>query len=272
VKTIVVGIDDIAQADALIDWVTRFAPGHATAVEFLQVVDTAANGPITDAMLGADETRLRERADAVAEALPGVAVTARVAVGSPVNQLVGAADSAGFLVIGSRLRRRDESSRRALRLTTLARCSVIIIPTDQPSAGNGVVVGVDGAVESEHAVQFAADLAAQHSERLLVVHAREGGRRGRPQATGSAAGEDTARRAISDSIVGLDTRYPDLVVETLIRDERPDVALKRSAAGCRMLVVGSRSRHGLAHSLLGSVSETLVGELPAPMAVIRPTP
>lgn len=38
-----------------------------------------------------------------------------------------------------------------------------------------------------------------------------------------------------------------------------------------MVVVGSRGRHGLAKALLGSVSESLVADLPTAVAVIRAT-
>jgi nucleotide-binding universal stress UspA family protein len=278
---IVVGVSDLVVADvaesqSAINWAMEFGEPRGAIVELVHVVDTtwghAPEGYLEEALLAAEEG-LRDRANIARERAPGVAIESHVRFGSPVSELVRAAEMADFLVIGAHPEDRyDGASRRTVRLAGLASCSVIVVPSSIIPAGEGVVVGVDGSADSASAVQFAADLADRYGESLTVVLAW-----GHPESWAmmepvlvEADPSEEDRLIIAESIAGLATRYPHLVIHTEVSGSRPERALYAAGIDARMLVVGSRGRHGLARAMLGSVSEELVSELPCAIAVVRP--
>ncbi len=81
---------------------------------------------------------------------------------------------------------------------------------------------------------------------------------------------DEDRRVLAEAIAGLADQYPDLHIVSEVVGGRPLRALYAAAVGARMLVVGSRGRHGFSKALLGSVSEDLVLSMPCPVVVVRP--
>ena len=272
---IVVGASAHAGSHPAIAWALEFAHKRTSTIELVHVVDTtwgrAQQGYIDEALLVAEE-KLRDLARSAQQSYPSLVVQSHVRAGAPVNELVAAAEGADYLVIGAHP---DEhhagASRRAVRLARLAPCSVIVAPSDVIPRGSGVVVGVDGSVESDLAVEFAAALADRHGEELSVLLAW-----GHPEAWGMVEpilvdGEPTEedRLVVAESIAGLPELYPDLIVRTEISAARPERALYAASLGARMLVVGSHGHHGVERALLGSTSEAMVADLPCAVAVIR---
>jgi len=276
-EKIVAGISEVVGSHPAIAWAMQLADERNAVVELVHVVDTtwghAPEDYIESALLKAEE-QLRDHAEAARGRFTEVAVKSHVLFGSPTNELIAAAEYADFLVIGAHPDERyDGASRRTVRLARLASCSVIVAPSRVIPDGRGVIVGVDGSVESDLAVQFAADLADQHHETLTVILAW-----GRPEAWGitepvllEAEPSEEDRLVLAKSIAGLATRFPDLIIHTEVSGSRPERALYAAGIDARLLVVGSRGRHGLARALLGSVSEAVVSELPCAVAVIRAT-
>ena len=274
-EKIVVGVSEVAGSHPAIGWAMEFAENRGAAVELVHVVDASwGHAPldyIEKSMLRAEEL-LRDIAQKARENKPGVIVQSHVRCGTPINEIVASVADADFLVIGAHpAERYDGASRSAVRIARLSTCSVIVVPSATIPVGAGVVVGVDGSVESDLAVQFGAEFADRHGESLTVILAW-----GHPEAWGltepvlvESAPSEEDRLTIAESIAGLATGYPDLVIHTEVSGSRPEVALYSAAIDARMLVVGSRGRHGLLRALLGSVSESLVAELPSAVAVIR---
>ncbi len=270
---IVVGVSAVAEKHPAIDWAMEFARNRAATVELVHVVDTswghAPEGYFAEALLTAEE-RLRDLARAAQEHSEGVVVESHARVGSVVNEIVDAASGADYLVIGAHPRgQRDGTGHSAVRIARLAPCSVIVAP-DVVSTGTGVIVGVDGSVESDRAVAFAAEFADRYGEPLTVVLAW-----GRPEAWAlvepvllDAEPSDADRLVVAESTAGLPELYPDLVVQSIISGARSERALYAASIGARLLVVGSHGRRGIS-ALLGSTSEAMVADLPCAVAVIR---
>ena len=272
---IVVGVGDFTEDHPAIAWAIQFARRSRAGIDLVHVVDTSwghvPEEPLERALLVAEEA-LRDTARRAESETPGVTVTSHARIGSPVNELVGASEGADLLVVSAHPRTRDSgASRRISRITALARCSVVVVPSEVIPRGEGVVVGVDGSVASDVAVQFAAELADAHNESLTVVLAW-----GEPEAWSitepllverEPAQEDLLM--IAESIAGLAERFPDLTVVSEVSASHPEHALFQLSRDARMLVVGSHGRRGLAHALLGSVSESMIAELPCAVAVIR---
>lgn len=274
-KMIVVAVSDVATDQPAIDWGLRFATAQAATVELLHVVDTTwghAPEDYLETALRKAEEKLREAARSARTRFPEVAIETKVRFGSPVTELVMGSTDAQLLVVGAHPKERNSgASRRTLRLVSQASCSVVVVPSAVIPPGEGVVVGVDGSSDSSHAMRFAAAEADRFHESLIIVHSWS---RPEPWAlteplllVTDPSDEDEA--VISESIAALGGDYPDLAIRSEIVASRPEHALYAAAVGARMLVVGSRGRHGLAKALLGSVSESVVSELPCAVAVIR---
>ncbi|PVZ06284.1 universal stress protein [Actinomycetospora cinnamomea] len=147
-----------------------------------------------------------------------------------------------------------------------AACPVVVVPARwEPGADeamSGVVVGVDGSVESEGAVAFGADVADRTGSSLTVVTvaARSGGET-----------EEDARRHLAEGVAGIAGAHPDIPLREVVR--RGQVAeelLAEARAGAALLAVGSRGRGAVSGVLLGSTSQRVVHAAPCPVAVLSP--
>lgn len=270
---IVVGVSLDTDDGAAVDWAMEMARGREATVDFVHVVDiTWGHAPevfIEEALMVAEE-KLRDLARSVHERMPGIAVHSRARAGSPVNDLVAVAEGADYLVIGAHPdQHAGGAGRRAVRIARLAPCSVIVVPVRAAGAGKGVIVGVDGSVESDLAVEFAAELADRLGEPLTVLMSAGQPDGWAPLEPNGVAATDEDRLIVAESIAGVAQRYPDLDVHTQISEARPERALYGASLESRMLVVGSHGRNALERALLGSTSEAMVADLPCAVAVIR---
>jgi nucleotide-binding universal stress UspA family protein len=276
-RRVIVGVSGFAGEHPAIAWAMQFAARHSAAVELVHVVDAtwglSPDDHAASAILLLEE-QLRDHERLARDAYPQVMVQSHLRVGSPTNELVAASEEADLLVISAHPDDRDSgASRRVVRLATLSHCSVVVVPSAVIPTGAGIVVGVDGSVESDLAVQFGAEIADAHQETLTVVLAwgqPEGWAAIEPFLTETEPSEDD-KLTLAESVAGLASRYPDLRIETQVSASRPERALQVLATDARMIVVGSKGRHGVARALLGSVSEAVVSDLTCAVAVVRAT-
>jgi len=273
---ILVGVSGAATSYPAIAWATEFASPSHTPVELVHVVDITWGLPapdfIAEALLRAED-ELRGEVEKATAAHPTVPITSYTACGSPVSELVARGEDADLIVVGAHPKRhRGRAGSKPVRIAGLAACSVVVVPSDLRSTASGVVVGVDGSEDSAAAVTFGAAMADRYGETLTVVHAWDD-----PEPWGMVepmlvptepADED--RIVLAEAIGGLATMYPDLQIRSEVISSPAVTALYSASIGARLVVVGSRGRHGVAKALLGSVSEELVAVLPCPVAVIRP--
>ena len=142
-----------------------------------------------------------------------------------------------------------------------------------------VVVGTDGSATAEQAVRAAAEVAASHGARLLVVAAYEPG--DAPALTSDAdpgpAGATTARRSTAE---GATARGLALAGETgSVRAEgraepgpAAEVLLAAAAAErADLVVVGSRGMTGAARLTMGAVAGTISHHAPCDVLIVHTT-
>ena len=156
--------------------------------------------------------------------------------------------------------------------------------TTSPTAA--IVVGVDGSLQSMHAVDWATREAAArrcplhiahaalHGLSVAAVHAHQRPRfivpedQPLPGPDGENRG-DHQTRLLTDALAGYDEKYPDVPVHPKIVVGRSSEVLIDASAGAALTVVGSRGRGGFAGLLLGSTSQTVLQHAAGPVAIVR---
>ena len=147
--------------------------------------------------------------------------------------------------------------------------------TPEPVATDSVVVGHDGSAAAHHALTTALDLAEKLKAPVAIVRAWSMATAPRtPNWTpGYVPSIDQGQQAVHDALVAdvrhIVNRFPDVKVTYQAVNGGPAHSLIALSAAARMLVVGSRGLGGLAHVMLGSVSEEVVKKARCPVLVTK---
>ncbi|MGH1548800.1 universal stress protein [Leifsonia poae] len=294
--TIMVAVDGRPEHRAALDWAATRAARDAARLELVYVIERSwGDSPdrpgralelAARTLLEAERTiALRRMADfarrvtvppssASDAALPGgeQEVTAGFRYGHVGRELVRASAGADLLVIGtpSELDRQHAfSGSLAVRVAAAAECAVAVVPHGWEPRGRGVVVGVDGEPPAEAAVAFAADEAAALDEPLTVVCA---GYVANPLLAGLVPEISLGdrRRQIVDAAreyaLELDRG---ITVFAEVVETSPAPGIVAEADGSRMLVIGTRDRHGVQRVMLGSVGHDVLLNVRVPVVVVR---
>ncbi|MCL3860941.1 universal stress protein [Actinotalea sp. K2] len=276
---VVVGVEGTPSSHDALVWAALAARARHCPLEIVNAVGV----PYADYDVSFDEaveqharSLLRTEAERALEAAPGLEVRTEVDRETPARALTARSETAALVVVGSHrmsLAERVLSGSRSYQVAAGSRCPVAVVPALPGPGTSGVVVGVDGSPDGVAAVALAAAEADRTGTDLHVVRAWQ-----EPAVYVSAeylvGGFDeqlaeNERMLIGESVAGLAEKYPDLVVHQHLVREQPATALLAAAADARLLVVGSRGRHGVVRMLLGSVSHTVVIHAPCPVLVVR---
>lgn len=145
---------------------------------------------------------------------------------------------------------------------------------------HGIVVGVDGSVHSDAALEFAVHEAVMRNLELSIVHAVNpinGGYAGLglsaapwPQGIGSWM-EEEAQRLVDDAERKARTSAGEaaLRIQTATPFSQAASSLVDISRRATMVVLGSRGQSGWQRALLGSVSTALVHHAHCPVAIVR---
>jgi nucleotide-binding universal stress UspA family protein len=142
-----------------------------------------------------------------------------------------------------------------------------------------IVVGVDAAQPTVHALDWAADLAALEQRHVTLVHGT-----GSPLSVGSqwmmpgtpdplelyADLQAAAHALLARATTHVVSRQPGLVVHQVVRSADARQAVLDASTNASLIVMGSRGRGHVLSIALGSVSEDVVGRATCPVVVIRP--
>lgn len=290
-RPIVVGYDGSPPSDAAIDWAATAAAKTDSALMVLH-----AAGRITYAQ---DVGYGSWRPEQVHEAARGVATRGveRAKQSHPdlqtdvTSSLVGptvaldeASTTADLIVVGSHGRGRVGSlllGSTAYAMGGHARCPVVVVRpghSDLPGPGRPVVVGSDGSVGGDRAVEAAAELALRWEAELHVVTTwapPPPDPWGLPP-LGYQSFEDAvadrregAERAAAATVAQLHETHPDLHIETFTPESRPDDGLTAAAASAGIVVLGSRGHGLLSGMVLGSTSRSVLHHTQTPVMIVH---
>ena len=277
--TVVVGVEGTSSSRHALLWAAETA--HGRGAELVLVYATGFPMIALDLLDGeglhpAAMALLEEEAAAARASVPGVEMRLEVDPRLPAMALTEMSRHAALVVVGShRLTAREARFPGSLgyQVAAGAFCPVVIVPGLPPGTAHGVVVGADGSADGLEAVALAAAEADLTGQDLHVVHTWQ-----QPAMYVQAAiyvpdldqqVREQEEVVLAESVAGLAGAYPDLVVHPHLVEGKAASALLEAAATARLLVVGSRGRHGVVRALLGSVSHTVVLHAPCPVMVAR---
>jgi nucleotide-binding universal stress UspA family protein len=291
-EKIVVAVDRETAHHAPVDWAMERAERTGASVELVLIIQRAWSDrePAPDRLLvAAGEAVLHAHVDyakrrAIAVSAAGsfapagsstdvktdVAVSTRWAYGRAAEELVFASRDADLFVIGTHPTGEPDhpfAGSLGLRVAATASCPVVLVPRDWADERKGVVVGVDGNLPSEVALDFAADEAVAVGEPLDIVCA---GYSANPLVAGllpEISEGDRRQQVVDEAASAVHDRYPQLAVAKRVMESSPAAGLVTVSRRHRLLVIGSRGRHG---AQLGSVSHGVILELVSPIIVIGP--
>ena len=137
-----------------------------------------------------------------------------------------------------------------------------------------ILVPHDFSDTAEHALALAIELAAKLGARMTLIHVYEVVSYGYPDgvtmSSDVVSGLRKAAQAALDGVAAR-TRRPGLEVHAVLREGRAWLEINAGAKelAVDLIVMGTHGRHGLAHALLGSVTEKIVRTAPCPVLTVR---
>ncbi len=291
---VVAGVDGSAEARAGLEWAAAEAahrgwPLKAVHALSMPVVMSVYAGrtrfPPTEEISRQGAAILEEAAAHARGAGPGVEVLTELAPEDPASALLHRTGPGDLLVVGSRgfgPVRSALAGSAGIRLASRASCPVVVVPR---RAGGGavpvdprrIVVGVDGSLDSQHALDFALHQAARTAgAEVVVVNSWEAPTPFASQAliaSGWTPHEEFLDRQSEEVVAGVLAEVFDDTVEnvdvSVVRTRKnPVEALVEAGAEADLVVVGSRGRGSVRGMFLGSVSQGVLHAATVPVAVL----
>jgi nucleotide-binding universal stress UspA family protein len=280
---VVVGTDGSPSADAAIRWAAKDAEirdAHLTIVHAVApVVGTWLAIPVPPDVLQWNHERGRQIVDdgisIAKEIAEGLSISTEVLVSAAAPALVALSRDAKLVVVASRGRgalARTLLGSVSMGLVHHAHCPVAVVgdaelPAENLSDGP-ILLGFDGSRASESATALAFDEASRRGVPLVALHAWWGS-----GAFELALDWDDLRlevdEALAAELAGWQERYPNVPVHRMVVRDQPARRLVENSCSAQLIVVGSHGHGGLASTLLGSVSTSVVQAATAPVVVMR---
>jgi len=281
---------------AAVDHAAALAASYGSRLRLIHVltpfpiVAPVVDAPIDSRVWETQETLGREGLAAEVRRIrrPGVEVDTALRQGSPVHEILTAADEwpADLIVLGTHGRGGFERlvlGSVAEKVLRKAACAVMAVPVDREAAHRGAAAPVrhvlaahDGSTASADGVGYAVALAERTGARLTLVSVVEslpygGDFTGAEFAAFRAARDRHAREAL-DSAVPADVRircnvhdrlvygHPGQQILEVAAQERPD-----------LIVMGVQGRGALDLAMFGSTTNHVVRHAPCPVLTVRPS-
>ena len=283
---VVVGVDGTPDSYTAVRWAAEEATRRRLPLRLVYVFRWPPNygpTPMYAAWPARDPLEIKQAAEQlVAEAVgvaraarPDLEVTAESIEGLRVPQLLAESERAAVLVLGSRELGPFGSmvlGSVGAGVAARAACPVVVVrgPAGDPETGARVVAAVDGGESSEQVLGYAFEHASRYGIGVRAVlcwwpHVYE---------LSGWLRESYARAAtraevwLSEALAGWREKYPDVPVSPCVVEAHAVSGLVAESAAAHLLVVGSRGRHALGGTLLGSVSQGVLHHATCPVAVL----
>jgi nucleotide-binding universal stress UspA family protein len=281
---VVVGFDGSPGADIALDWAieearSRKAPlrlvyayGRDLTFDAMAIYSTLPT-PERPHIKAVAERMLADAAVRATTLAPDVAVTTSLSGDDAVPVLLDECSRASTVVLGSRQLGAVGSAvlgSVGAAVSARAACPVVVVRGPGPLAGeNGaVVVGVDAREDSDRVLAYGFDFASRRSLPLHAILCWHLDLLAEMMWAAKSPAPTKVEAWLSEALAGWREKYPDVAVQAAVIREHPVAGLVDASTAQHLLVVGSRGRHALAGTLLGSVSQGVLHHATCPVAVI----
>jgi nucleotide-binding universal stress UspA family protein len=280
-RQIIVGYDGSSGGTDALDWAVREARLRDLPLTICHTWTGAPAGAGADTVLAGGEAGaavpVRENAEAVlargvSHAMacdPSVTPRPLPVCGPPTRVLCEQCAGTGMLVVGARgsgglegMQLGSVSFQVAMHApvpVTVVRGHWRTVPGHYPLP---VVVGTDGSVASQAALDLAVEEAELREVPLVAVCALS-------DAAGVLGTARDIEAAFASRMSKLQAGHPELVLHRRLEQGAPRSALLEAASRGQLLVVGARGRGGLREMMLGSVSMAVLHHALCPVTVVR---
>lgn len=289
--SVVVGVDGSEHGDRALLWASDLAALDRRPLALTHALGSLGTpgtvwlserqtdrGVALEEMHAHGEQILTAAAERVRARYPSVPVDTLAVADDPRQLLLGLAERATTVVVGSR----GLGPVRSLLLGSVslavarhASCPVVVVRPHNPgSVRRGVLVGADGTPESRATLEFAYHQAAVRRLPLTVVHAVwdvVATTAGAHVVPPSEEGIEEARAILTESVAGLAEKYPDVRADLQLARGLPDDVLVRASERMDLLVIGRHQRTFLGRALRGDVAAAVVEHATCAVAVVPET-
>lgn len=274
IEKVVVGWDSSEGAERAVEWALARPPSETLLLVHVDNDIALEETFAADSAAAAARINLMEKAERVRAGHPDRTVHTELVQGDTVASLAAFSSPSTLIAVGTRHSTGSRSRRSwsvGARVAGTAHGPVAVIPHPFATGGQSVVVGVDDPEEA--ALLFAAEEAVRTGMTLRPVRAWEG-----PPLWPGQTEQDPAylealaemyRNLVTDAMESILVRYPDLLLEPVVKQGDPAEVLLEAAQGAAMLVVGNRGFRGIKRFFLGSVSQRVVLSAAVPTVVVN---
>jgi nucleotide-binding universal stress UspA family protein len=264
---VIVGLDGSDQPMTAAAWAADEADRRHAEVRVVLVNDDPAQ-----------DERLWETLQGIVDRLsaqhPALGIYPKIARGHPAAELIRRSAKAQLVVVGSRGRGPVTGTLLgsvSAKVATHAHCPVVVVR--EPHEEGPVVVGLDGSQQSQAALEFAFEAAAERGTELVAMQVWQETAVEYPVLApldiDLAEQKERVRASLVEQLAGWGEKYPNVPVRAVAQRGHVVLELVHSARDARMVVVGHRGRGGFAELLLGSVASGVLHHAPWVVAVVR---
>lgn len=282
-RSVVFGVEESGDGGAALQWAVREAAAFRAPLRLVHAYRWARHvgrGTVFVDMPERDEEHYRNLAERVlSDAAVRVAtIDATVEVSSlavdaePEAALLDQSHGALAVVVGGRhVTALGSGLLGSVSASVAARAScpaVVVHGSALPEPTQPVVVGVDGTEASEALLEFGFGHASMHGAALQAVMCWRPDRLAHLEPQSEPHSDERAKAWLAEAVAGWQEKFPDVAVSTAVLDSHPTAGLVGASGDAQLLVVGTRGRHALAGTLLGSVSQGVLHHATCPVAVV----
>ncbi|MGS2811373.1 universal stress protein [Nocardia sp. MW-W600-9] len=275
---VVVGVDGSDAALTAVRWAAKTAALRQAPLHLVHAMSSGWDLGERLGVVGLHNQRFHDEgaaglatAERVARSAAGPLTVHRFLVRpSPVAALRRRARKAEVIVVGSRGLDRFERTVLGSVSGVLARrlaCPLAVVPdTGSPAAVRDlpVLVGVDGSRGSSRALDHAVEEASLRGVGLVALFVWA-----EPDPGISWADmPEHCRRLLSEQLVGLHEKYPDVAVTRVVDHADPVPRLLDESTRSQLIVLGSHGRSGFTRNTLGSVSRAVLHDTQVPLLLV----
>jgi nucleotide-binding universal stress UspA family protein len=286
--TVVIGVDGSPGSTSALQWglalaerrraPVRLVLAFAPSMSDLRIGGGNDIGVVGDARRGARDLLEKAFAESTSRH-PNLRITSSLVDDAAASALIEQSREAATIVLGAHGAHGFSNlvaGSTTMNVASHAHCTVVTVPTKltdagltDAAAGNGIVVGVDGADVTHAAIDFAFREAAATGASITAIHAWVDPVTMSPMTQDTAGYSRAREQALTELMAPWRDDYPDVAVALNVVREHPVHALAAAAQGAQLLVVGCRGRGAVRSMMLGSVSHGLLHLATCPVAVVH---